>query len=565
VREAPKRDGPSRHAPQGAGPKGERPESPAYETLPLPRSLRELVGRRLQALPGPARALAQAAAVAGRESPVALLQRMLPLAGPQLLEAAAELLRRQVLEDSRPGCLRFVHDKLREVAYEALDAAERPRLHRAAAEAIEALQVGERHLAELGRHWQQAGDLPRARQCLLAAARDAASHDAHADAERLYRAYLALVRTPTAESIEARNELGGKVLSLQGRAAERILEHRRALEEARGLGLLDAEAQSLLNLGLTSFHARRMDETRELLEQAIRTAREAGARCVEAQALAHLAGMHVEQGRVEEARSACQQALALNREMGDRPSEGLALFNLARICVMQSSPEAVAFYRQALAIHRELGDRRMQVFDLTGLAIIDSIHGRFAECQAFYEQALVLVREVGDRRMEGIVLVYLADNAVALGRLEAARTYCVQALPVHRAAGDRMGEVMNRQILAAVERRLGAFDAAESLLEQCESIAQEIGQAYLNLVQLREHGHLALARDRSARSLLDRARELAVALKVAPGDQLGRPIEQLEHAVEAFERGEVDRLFRGECVEDLPEPLRRRLETGGQR
>jgi eukaryotic-like serine/threonine-protein kinase len=50
-----------------------------YDRLPLPRSLRDLIVRRLGALPAPARRLAETAAVLGREAELKLLRRLRPL------------------------------------------------------------------------------------------------------------------------------------------------------------------------------------------------------------------------------------------------------------------------------------------------------------------------------------------------------------------------------------------------------------------------------------------------------------------------------------------------------
>ena len=68
-------------------------------------------------------------------------------------------------------------------------------------------------LAELGSHWQKAGEPDRAAPCYVAAARRATEAWALAEAGRLYRTYLELIATPTLESIKARIELGEKVLA----------------------------------------------------------------------------------------------------------------------------------------------------------------------------------------------------------------------------------------------------------------------------------------------------------------------------------------------------------------
>ena len=87
--------------------------------------------RHLQGLEKDARDVLEAASVLGRECEVELLRRMGRVRGPRLLEGITELLRRQMMEESistvgahvgaqRAVPLRFVHDKIREVAYAGL-------------------------------------------------------------------------------------------------------------------------------------------------------------------------------------------------------------------------------------------------------------------------------------------------------------------------------------------------------------------------------------------------------------------------------------------------------------
>src|SRR5262249_4345590 len=137
----------------------------AYEELPLPGSVQQLIGRRLGGLSEAARRLLDAAAVVGREAAAALVWGVAGLGASEAMDASAEVLRRQVLEEAEGGALRFVHDKLREVAYESLTPAQRQALHRAAAVQIEALFPEPRHewAAALGHHWEQAQEPALAR------------------------------------------------------------------------------------------------------------------------------------------------------------------------------------------------------------------------------------------------------------------------------------------------------------------------------------------------------------------------------------------------------------------
>jgi tetratricopeptide (TPR) repeat protein len=117
--------------------------SSRIETLPLPRSLHALVAHRLDGLSAWARSLIQVAAVIGREVTWPLLWRISQIAVPagvdesSLLSGLRELVGRQILEEVSDGSVRFVHDRLREAAYETTAPGRRRKLHVAAATALE--------------------------------------------------------------------------------------------------------------------------------------------------------------------------------------------------------------------------------------------------------------------------------------------------------------------------------------------------------------------------------------------------------------------------------------------
>jgi serine/threonine protein kinase/predicted ATPase len=145
-----------------------RPEGgPAYEALPLPSSLRQVVARRLHGLPAGARALLDQAAVIGREVDGDLLQALglggsLALPAADYLEAVNTLVTRHIFEEQQPNRFRFAHDKLRETAYEEIPADRRRHLHRLVALAIEQRHGNSESFASfspaLAHHWRRAID-----------------------------------------------------------------------------------------------------------------------------------------------------------------------------------------------------------------------------------------------------------------------------------------------------------------------------------------------------------------------------------------------------------------------
>ena len=170
------------------------------ERLPLPGSVRDLVTRRLDKLPARVRALVDIASVIGREVSGELLAD-LGRAGHESDDDAwfddiRTLLERQILEEPAAGNFRFVHDKLREIAYGQLGDDARRALHRRTAAAIEARceVAGDHtpHLRALAHHWTQAAVLPKAIEYLDRAGTQALENFANREAVAFFSEVIAL-------------------------------------------------------------------------------------------------------------------------------------------------------------------------------------------------------------------------------------------------------------------------------------------------------------------------------------------------------------------------------------
>jgi serine/threonine protein kinase/predicted ATPase len=573
-----------------------------YEALPLPRSLRELVGRRLAGLSAEARAFVEAAAVLGREG---VRRQLAEVAGISLFEAmraTLELTYRQVLEPAEAGRLRFVHDKLREVAYERIEPERRCALHRRAAETLEAAGATSEATSALGRHWEQAGEPALARRWYLEAARAALRRTAQAEAERHYAAYLALVTEPARESIEAATELGELLAGLPGRVREAGEHYEQALAAARALGDRWAEAETLSKQGTLEARRSRFGKSRQLLEQALEMHRACGNRAGEAWTLNRLAGVFDEDGE-QTARELYGRALELHRQGGDLKGEASVLSNLASLHRNLGRPdEARGLYEQALAIARQLGDRRSEGMYLGNLATLHADFGLLEAARALFEQAIAIARQVGNRVGEGIHLGNLGLILASMGHsAEACRLY-EAALAIKRELDDRKGELITLGNLALARHEQGDPPAARSLFDEVLAIARALGSEYFQLralwglgrlerqaagdlpraaelqgraaalareanslhrvLAICELGHVELAEGRPAGELLAEARSLASQMSAGEKSEVGRALGRLERASEAARSGKG--LFRGELFEDLPAGLRRWLEGAGE-
>lgn len=539
-----------------------------YEALPLPGSVQELIARRLDGLSAPARKLAEAAAVLGREADESVLAACAAQYGVPNLDALEELRSRQVLEEHDDSKIRFVHDRIWEITYERIEAAARRALHAAAAEALETSLTEDglqEHRAALGRHWELAGDSQRACHHYLAGARADRERYAHAQSERLYRSFLALGLESDLCTIEARNELGME-LGFQGRPREGIAEHEAALSLARALGDPGAMTESLLALGDLLLSIGQTNDARARFTEALELAELAGNRRNQGTSSQRLASLEFQEGRVDPARELVERALDLSRAVGDRRGEGASLNRLSSLHMHRGRFEdAHHLLKQALEIHRELRDRRSEGVNLANLGVLAGHQGAMDSALRYFQEALAVFREIGHRRFEAHALNNLGSAlAEEQGRPQEGIALMEQATQILREIGDRQWEAVNLASLAALRRRLGQFDESEPMSKRAEVLAREVGDSLRVLSCMCERGHMALARGRTAeaRVVLDRAVGETTRIGTDPASPLGRDLTALRGAVEAAQSGQA--LFRGERVEDLSEGLRRWLVESGQ-
>jgi tetratricopeptide (TPR) repeat protein len=223
-----------------------------------------------------------------------------------------------------------------------------------------------------------------------------------------------------------------------------------------------------------------------------------------------------------------------------------------------SLQEAERHLGRALTIHCELSNRRFEAATLCSLAEVWHQQDRRELALDGYEQALTLLREVGERRFAGHAQAALARLRFECGQVLEARELLGEALEIQRKLGERRFEAFALMGLARL-RRLGEgrLQDAQELLDQAESNLRGIGSELALALTLAERVHLALALGRPRPEALQEAEALAGKQELEPDSLVVRDISRARKAHEASASGRL--LFRGECVEDLPEGLRRWL------
>src|SRR5574341_49660 len=372
----------------------------------------------------------------------------------------------------------FRHALVQDAAYESLLKQDRRDLHRLVGETLEKLYADQRdELAPvLARHFDEAGDAPRAFDYYTSAGETACRQYANAEAVMHLSRALAL-----ADEAGANGEQMLHLYTRKGRALE-----------------LDG----------------RYDEAMATYEALEAVGRERGDRSLELASLmsrATVSSTSTPHYDPEKGQAFADRALALARKVGDQQAEARALWNRMLIArTRMNLPEALESGGQALALARELGLRELVAFVLNDLTSIYATVGRVNDARAAGEEALRLWRELGNRPMQADALVTLAQIFYMTGDNDSAWRFANEGLEVSRAIDNAWGQAYSGQFVGwiAVERgQIGlglkhAYEAIQLADAAGFAFAMIIGRSILAMVYAR------LGDGQRAQVILDEAEEL---------------------------------------------------------
>ena len=349
-----------------------------------------------------------------------LLAEVVGLEGVELDAAVREAVGRALLVVDGAG-YRFRHDLLRETLYDSLLPGERRRLHGRLARVLDVEPDPDgRLIAELARHWWNAGDWEPARRTSLAAADEAmavyAFDDALGQFERVLDAGDRLANDGGFASVD-RVELLGRAADAAywGGRGERAVAFARA-----AVDLTDADADPVgaarcwTRLGRSAWAVGDPPGSAEALAQAERL-------LPEDEPSVELARVQCEQARWlmlmshhAQAEDRCRQAIATARSVGGRLEEGHASNTLGvSLCLLGCPDEGLALLRWSLELAEEVGDPES----------LNRAYSNLASCLvewARLEEAVAVTLDMvaAGEKLEGIRLNGSAfDSAEALLRL----------------------------------------------------------------------------------------------------------------------------------------------------
>ena len=193
-------------------------EGSTVEEGGLPTSVRAIIAARLDSLPAEERQLLVDASVVGRVfwrgalEEIGASAQLSSLLGS--LEARGMIARESVSRIQGDQQFGFKHGLIHDVAYATLPRAARRQRHAAVARFLEAATAVGQSTEALAHHWQEAGENPRAVDCLIVAADQAGRSWAKAHAVALYRAALNLIPVDDAKHSEVKRQLAVALMAV---------------------------------------------------------------------------------------------------------------------------------------------------------------------------------------------------------------------------------------------------------------------------------------------------------------------------------------------------------------
>jgi tetratricopeptide (TPR) repeat protein/tRNA A-37 threonylcarbamoyl transferase component Bud32 len=506
----------------------------------VPKTLRGLVAARVARLGPLQRHVLQIASIIGGAFTAEVVARV---AGESLTDVGAAL---GVLE--RRGLVvpvgatehAFASDLVAEVIAEGLTLDARRDLHRATAEALEAVFPARLdELAErLAHHWREAGDRSRAVAYLVRAAdRLETEHALGAAIGTLEKAAALVAATGGADRerlLELYRRMGD--LAFRGRDLLRGAElMSAAIEIAEGLLRDEHVARFSVMRGRLLGNATRFDEARQWIERGRALARRLGDRELLRDAALAEAEALAKNGEQRRAAAALEEALAISRELGDRSATIRCLIPLALAQAQAGNAEASA---SAIAEARALAGDRPDRFTEVELAKMQSLVCFYtSDHQGTVDhatRALELAKEYGFDYEIAVNAHNLGEAYLRLGDSKRSFASLRYSYEVARDHGWTKLQWVNLRVLGFIDAtRFGSAEGKQRIIEAVEYAQRHgfvwdviEGKAMLAIVAQRE-GDVDEAR-----------RQLGEVLRLAAESGHARAVEHAQRALAGLDAGD---------------------------
>lgn len=448
--------------------------------LPVPATVRELIGRRLAYLPHSGRQVIEALSIFHSSATLTEAQEVSTRSEEETALAIDLGLRRGLLRaepESRPARYDFHHDLVREAVVEQLSHARRELLHRRVARTLEQYRT---KAALLAYHWGMAGDTTKEGYFAALAGEEAAAVYANDEAVHYLERALQLINEQE-KQLHIMVRLGD-VYQLLGRQQEAGAVYRQALRLAETTADHRIGARCQVALGRLARLKSQYAEALIWLEKAQTTygalADEPGL----AQTLGGMGAVYWSQLDYPRALICFQRQLNIAQRLDDQRGIGAAVGSMGVVYAEQGDyVKALTCYAQRLQIDLELNDRLSLAKTTGNMGIVYANQGEYDLALACYHSLLRVTLELGDRQNVCVALGNMIAIYTAQRQYETAERLAQQALTLGRALNIPLYLCEYLQHSAELFARQEQYGLARSQNDEALNMAAQIGQTDVQL------------------------------------------------------------------------------------
>ncbi len=460
-----------------------RPGGADLDAMGLPSTLEQLLADRIQELPGSERVIVDWLAIAGGPLGLADLATLNTKSSLRASEDAIMRLMARGLCDRKGDVLDFRHPLTRDVAYSALDATTRARMHRALGEHLADTSLARGVSAAIvARHLVKGDAQARAADFYLEAANAARSAYQTQLAVRYYLRAIQHVPEGDPRKLATHDALES-IFRVLGRRQERV-RHLEALRKtARIVATPRAACLALLRTARWDFDEGHLSHGLPVAKKAAELAHATANPIFEIEAELLVSELSRESGDVQSALAASDRALAacnpkVNPTVPARMraevlrTRGVLLRRVGRV------REAVDAYVEAIAVFKKGGQRRQEARAKNALAYAMFVQGRYEDAIALALESIRIDLSIGGRFQLAKTLTNIGHSYARLGDMPRALAYLKRAREAHERYGDQDGRADTLLVSAEVLLELGDVEAAEAFLREAGQLTKHTGNAY---------------------------------------------------------------------------------------
>ena len=474
-------------------------------TSQLPSTLEQLLADRIQELPMAEHVIVDWLAIAGGPLVVGDLARLVH----GWDEDAFNRLCARGLVDRKGDSVDFRHPLTRDVAYTALDAPARVRMHKALGDLLAETSLARGVSAAIvARHLARGEDGARAAEYYMEAGNAARASYQTQLAIRYYKRALGLMPSDDARLLGVHDALES-VYRMLGRRRERTHHLDGLRKVARALGSPRAACMALVRTARFDFDEGRLAHGLPVAKRAADIAHAGRLVQLEIETEALVSELMRELGDVQGALAACDRALASADPAvnpGVPPRLRAEVLRLRGVLLRRVGRvrEAMNAYAEAIAVFRKVGARRQEARAKNSLAYAMFVQGRYEDAIALALEAIQIDLSIGGRFQIANTLTNIGAAYSKLGDMPRAQAYLHRARETHERYGDQDNRGDTLVVSAELMIDENRLDEAATFLADAGALNAATNNAYSGTHERIVRAVLARAR-RDAKTAVEHA------------------------------------------------------------